>query len=160
MDGDRAINEALVEQDFLYGVLERDVGVENYRVIGSLVGHHYAAADPAAVIARLASPECEIISLTVTEGGYFLDDGAGSKGGFRADDAGIRRDLERPEAPTTWVGYVAAAAERRMQSGGRPIHADVVRQPAIEWGGGAEGAAGICGAAGGSDGKQPVAGLD
>jgi mannitol 2-dehydrogenase len=121
MAGDRAIHEALVEQDYLYGVLERDAQVENYRVIGSLVGHHFAPEDSEAVIRQLASPECEIVSLTVTEGGYFQDDGGGpgTPQSFRADDAAIRRDLENPGSPATWVGYVAAAAERRRQAGGR-----------------------------------------
>ena len=41
LPGDREIHEALVEQDYLYGVLERDAHIGNYRVIGSLVGHHY-----------------------------------------------------------------------------------------------------------------------
>ena len=73
------------------------------------------------MIRRLASPECEIVSLTVTEGGYFQDDrgGSGAPKGFRANDAAMQQDLENPESPATWVGYVAAAAERRRQAGGR-----------------------------------------
>jgi mannitol 2-dehydrogenase len=118
LPADRGIHDALAAQDFLYGVLERDVGIENYRVIGSLVGHLYAPQEPEAVIARLAAPECRIISLTVTEGGYFLDDGSRE---FLAADAAIRRDLENPSQPTTWLGYVAAAVVRRKEQQGAPF---------------------------------------
>lgn len=116
--GDREIHEALAEQDYLYGVLERDARIENYRVIGSLVGHHYGPESPEAVVLQLASPECRIISLTVTEGGYFLNDTTAE---FRANDPSIQGDLEHPSRPATWMGYVAAAAEHRMREGQRPF---------------------------------------
>lgn len=115
---DREIHEALVEQDYLYGVLERGADIENYRVIGSLVGHHYGPESPEAVVLQLTSPECRIISLTVTEGGYFLNDTTAE---FRVNDPAIQRDLEHPARPTTWLGYVAAAAEQRMREGRRPF---------------------------------------
>jgi mannitol 2-dehydrogenase len=116
--GDSEIHEALVEQDYLYGVLERDAEIQNYRVIGSLVGHHYGPESPEAVVMQLASPECGIISLTVTEGGYFLNDTTAE---FRVNDPAIHRDLEHPARPTTWLGYVAAAVEHRMREGQRPF---------------------------------------
>ena len=118
LPGDREIHEALVEQDYLYGVLERDAHIGNYRVIGSLVGHHYGPESPEAVVLQLASPECRIISLTVTEGGYFLNDTTAE---FRVNDPAIQRDLEHPARPGTWLGYVAAAAEHRMREAQRPF---------------------------------------
>jgi mannitol 2-dehydrogenase len=115
---DLAMHDALDRQDYLYGVFERDADIENYRVIGSLLGHHYAPAAQEAVIQQLTSPECEIISLTVTEGGYFLD--AGSRR-FLEHDPAIERDLQTPTTPATWVGFVAEAASRRMQQGLGPF---------------------------------------
>jgi len=114
LPADIALHDALAEQDFLYGVLERDRDIENYRVIGSLTGHLYAPDAQQEVIDQLASPECKIISLTVTEGGYFLDDLSGE---FRLAEEAIQRDLENSDAPATWVGYVAAAASARMRRG-------------------------------------------
>jgi mannitol 2-dehydrogenase len=111
---DLDLHDALAAQDCLYGVLERDAGHANYRIIGSLTGHVYAPAAQREVIERMASPECKIISLTVTEGGYFLDDASGK---FLAGAGAIQHDLENAGAPTTWLGYVAAAASRRMQQG-------------------------------------------
>jgi mannitol 2-dehydrogenase len=115
---DRAMQDALNQQDYLYGVLERDANVENYRVIGSLLGHHYAPAQREAVLRQMTSPECGIVSLTVTEGGYFLDASARQ---FLQDDAAIQKDLKSPVAPATWVGYVAEAASRRMKLGLGPF---------------------------------------
>lgn len=116
--GDQPTHRALAAQDFLYGLLLKDAAGMSCRVIGSLVGHCLAQETPEAAIAAMSSQDCEIVSLTVTEGGYFLDDASGK---FAEDHPEIRRDLERPAQPKTWPGYVAAAAERRMCRGGRPF---------------------------------------
>ena len=118
LSGDKALHTALAAQDFLYGVMERDTACQSYRVIGSLTGHAYAPEETGHVINRLSAEDCKIISLTVTEGGYFLED---STGRFLADDTSIERDLQNPDTPATWLGYVAAAAERRIQLGRAPF---------------------------------------
>lgn len=115
---DKRINEALARQDHLYGVLELESDREKYRVIGSLVGHLYAPECSAAVLESLSAPECSIVSLTVTEGGYFIEDASGR---FLADHADIQHDLAHPDSPRTWLGYVAAAAQRRMERGCGPF---------------------------------------
>ncbi len=118
LPADKTIHSALVEQDFLYGLLLVDSDQESYRIIGSLVGHLYAPESPELVLEKLSSPDCAIISLTVTEGGYFIED-ASSR--FLDDDKDIRHDLEQPRSPKTWLGYVAEAANRRMQLGRAPF---------------------------------------
>ena len=118
LTGDRVINKALASQDFLYGVLELDRDRESYRIIGSLVGHLYAPESVSAVLQRLSSPECSIISLTVTEGGYFSHDASGR---FLADHPDILHDLEHPDTPRTWLGFVAEAALLRMRLGHPPF---------------------------------------
>jgi mannitol 2-dehydrogenase len=118
LPADAAIHAALAEQDFLYGLLLMDSGEESYRVVGSLAGHLYAADSCEAVLARLTAAECGIVSLTVTEGGYFIEDGSGR---FLADHDDIRHDLEHCDRPRTWVGYVAEACERRRKLGAAPF---------------------------------------
>jgi mannitol 2-dehydrogenase len=115
---DKQINKALASQDHLYGVLELDSDREEYRVVGSLVGHLYAPECTGAVLDRLSAPECSIVSLTVTEGGYFTEDASGR---FLADHPDIQHDLEHPDSPRTWLGYVAEGALRRMEHGRKPF---------------------------------------
>lgn len=116
--GDKAIHAALARQDYLYGLLQVDSEQVSYRVIGSLAGHLFAPESCAAVIEKLSSPDCAIISLTVTEGGYFIEDASRR---FLIDHQDIRHDLEHPDSPRTWLGYVAEAANQRMQLGRGPF---------------------------------------
>ena len=63
-------------------------------MIGAVVGHRLAADDAEGVIERMAAPSTRIVSLTVTEGGYDIDDATGA---FDADNRhharpSIRRD--------------------------------------------------------------------
>jgi mannitol 2-dehydrogenase len=111
LPADKLLHSGLAEQDFLYGHLQVDTSQESYRIIGSLTGHLYAPEASEAVLERLSSPDCAIISLTVTEGGYFIEDASGR---FLHDHEYIRYDLEHPDRPRTWLGYVAEAANRRM----------------------------------------------
>lgn len=115
LPADAQIHRDLAAQDYLYGVLELDSGQQHYRVIGSLVGHVYAPESPAVVLEKLSAPECSIVSMTVTEGGYFIEDATGD---FRADHPDVMHDLRNPAAPRTWLGYVAEAARLRMRDGG------------------------------------------
>src|SRR5215469_9894489 len=62
LEGDRTLNTALTEQDYLYGLLLMDNNDVRYRVIGSLTGHLFAPAEKDAVIARLAALGCAIVS--------------------------------------------------------------------------------------------------
>ena len=114
MEADQALHDALAAQDYLYGVLARDAEQQSYRVIGSLLGHLYAPGQTEEVIRRLGAPETKIISLTVTEGGYFVDDATKE---FQAHHEAVKRDFENPGNPRTWLGFVAAAAEQRMRAG-------------------------------------------
>ncbi len=118
LPADEGLSEALARQDFLYGLMLVDTDEESYRVVGSLAGHLYAPAFSAAVLDKLSAPECAIISLTVTEGGYFIEDASGS---FQYDHPDIRHDAQHPDRPRTWLGYVAEAASRRMKLGSAPF---------------------------------------
>jgi mannitol 2-dehydrogenase len=118
LEGDRALNTALTEQDYLYGLLLMDNNDVRYRVIGSLTQHLFAPAAKDDVIARLASPDTAIVSLTVTEGGYFIDDATRR---FLESHPDVQHDLEHQNEPKIWLGYVAEACLRRMATGGKPF---------------------------------------
>jgi mannitol 2-dehydrogenase len=84
-------------------------------VIGSMVD--FVAVDPAATIAAMADPAIRIVSLTVTEGGYFLD----AAGHFNADHPDIRADAANPDAPKTVFGMILAALRTRRAAGTAPF---------------------------------------
>jgi mannitol 2-dehydrogenase len=95
MPADRKMADVMRSQDCLYTLLvENPDGSRDARVIGSIVDYRYAPDDPEAVIELLAAPSTRIISLTITEGGYNVDnlgDGV-NVFGLVAEALGRRRD--------------------------------------------------------------------
>ncbi|TBU86854.1 mannitol dehydrogenase family protein [Phytopseudomonas dryadis] len=112
---DRAMQEALAGQDHLYTllVLGDEPGLE-VRVVGAISGMLLAEDSPAALIDKLADPAIRIVSLTITEGGYCIDD---SSGEFMADLPDIQHDLAHPDSPRSVFGFLCAALARRRAAG-------------------------------------------
>lgn len=116
---DKAMAESLRPQDLLYTLVERDEGVETARIIGTQRGYLHAPGEPEAVINRLADPETRIVSITVTEGGYYLDHGTGE---LDQNHPNLRHDLDKPnDAPLSLYGYLAEALNRRRKAGTAPF---------------------------------------
>jgi mannitol 2-dehydrogenase len=65
----------------------------------------------------MARPDIRIVSLTVTEGGYFLD----ANGQFDADHPAIRADAATPATPRTVFGMMLAALRQRRAAGLAPF---------------------------------------
>ncbi len=118
LKSDDRMRDALLGQGFLYTVVERSAAEQTARVIGSLVDYIYAPEDREGAIEKMAAPETRIVSLTITEGGYFIDEGTGE---FRADHPDIQRDLEHPHQPSTSMGLIAEALDRRRRRGVAPF---------------------------------------
>ena len=78
LPADAAMAAALQPQDHLYTLVTRDVHGTNVRVIGSLVDYALATPSLDPLVARLAAPETRIVSLTITEGGYPVDEASGA----------------------------------------------------------------------------------
>jgi len=121
LPGDRRMAEALVPQDCLYTLIERDAAGDAARVIGSLTAYLFAPDDPARTLDALADPATRIVSLTITEGGYNVDQHTGL---FDADNPTIRADLAKAASgtpPQTVFGYLCAALERRRAASVAPF---------------------------------------
>ena len=74
MPADLRMRDALDAQDGLYTlILKNPDGTRDVRVIGSILEYRYAPDDPEAVIELLAAPTTRIVSLTITEGGYQIE---------------------------------------------------------------------------------------
>ncbi|RJF41997.1 mannitol dehydrogenase family protein [Actinomyces sp. 2119] len=119
LPGDARMRDALEGQDHLYTlVLKHPGGRREPAVIGSLHRYLFAPDDPEAVLEVMAAPTTRIVSLTVTEGGYNIDDATGS---FRTDSPGALHDATHPRQPTTTFGYVVEALRRRREAGTQPF---------------------------------------
>jgi mannitol 2-dehydrogenase len=116
---DRRIIDTLRSQDGLYTlVVKHPDGRREPRVIGSVVETMFAPDDPDAVVARLADPVTRIVSLTITEGGYLVNQVTGE---FDASDPAIQADLAGGATPSTVFGYITAALARRRDRGEPPF---------------------------------------
>ncbi len=114
--GDAVMRERLASQDWLTTIIELDPVGDHAKICGSMIG--FAECRAPALIEALSKPEIRIASMTITEGGYFLNDKTGK---FRADDPAVIADLENPSNPQTVFGILAAALNRRRTSGAGPL---------------------------------------
>ncbi len=114
----RAKAEAYRAQDFLYSITEfAPDGSASTRVIGAMIAYLHAPADPEAVLAHLSHPDTRIVSLTVTEGGYNIDEATGT---FRLTTEDVVHDLAGG-APRTAFGFMVEALRRRREAGLPPF---------------------------------------
>ena len=112
---DRRARDDLKEQDYLFTLFELgDSEDTEVRVIGAIRDMLLAEDGAQALIDKLADPQIRIVSLTITEGGYCIDD---SNGEFMAHLPQIQHDLAHPGAPTTVFGFLCAALEKRRGAG-------------------------------------------
>ncbi|WP_022909017.1 mannitol dehydrogenase family protein [Aestuariimicrobium kwangyangense] len=119
MPSDARMRDVLSAQEGLYTlVLKHPDGTLEPRVIGSIHDYLFAPDDPAAVLDVLTAPTTRIVSLTVTEGGYNIDDETGT---FRTEAEGAVHDSRQPQSPTTTFGFIVEALRRRRESGIPPF---------------------------------------
>ncbi|AHE36012.1 mannitol dehydrogenase [Burkholderia pseudomallei] len=102
--------ERLAAQDHLYSVTERAGDAARTRVVGAVHRTLFAPQALATLLGLIADPSVSIVSLTVTEKGYYRRPGGG---GLDLDDPAIRRDLAQPHAPSTTLGVLAAGIRLR-----------------------------------------------
>ncbi|MGL4442330.1 MAG: mannitol dehydrogenase family protein, partial [Alsobacter sp.] len=112
--------DRLAPQDGLYTLLKRAPSGPDLRLIGCLGEVLVAPENPAALIARMASPDTRIVSLTVTEKGYCHDPATGR---LKTDHPDIVHDLAHPDAPRSAVGLIVAALKARRTAGLGPFTA-------------------------------------
>lgn len=108
LPGDARMRDALASQDFLYTLLSRGATRTDVSVVGSIVDFVLAADDPTPLIALIADPTTQVLSMTITEGGYPVDDDSGRF---------------RPEAslPGGVFDVIARGLEARRNGGGAPL---------------------------------------
>ncbi|KAA2316844.1 mannitol dehydrogenase family protein [Pseudooceanicola sediminis] len=115
---DGAMRQMLKEQDFLSTVIELDPAGTRARVIGAMIDFIEVDADNGPLIDRMTDEATRIVSLTVTEGGYFVSADTGT---FDPSHPDIVADAARPEAPHTVFGAIVAALKARRAAGLAPF---------------------------------------
>jgi len=114
---DAAMRTALQSQDWLTTVVEQEAHTKRARVTGSMIDF-VAPADAAAALAEMTKPEIRIVSLTITEGGYYISPATQT---FDAAHPDIVADANSLNAPKTAFGLIAAALKQRRDAGLKPF---------------------------------------
>jgi mannitol 2-dehydrogenase len=117
LPSDEKMRQALADQDFLTTVVEQSAEKSAARVTGAMIDF-LSPEDPAAIVRTLADPAIRIVSMTITEGGYFIDPATGV---FNAQNPSIVADSASPEHPKTVFGLIVAGLRRRRELGIAPF---------------------------------------
>ena len=115
LPGDAKMAEALHAQDGQYTLITRGLDengqdATTVEVVGSIVDFVHAWPESESLVEQIAAADTQIVSLTVTEGGYPVDDTDGS---FKADSPNA--------AAGSAFATMAAGLERRRTKSGAPI---------------------------------------
>ncbi len=102
--------EKLLRQDCLSTLIELDPAGRSAEVSGAMIDYAPVAEGNVALIRRMVDPAIRIVSLTVTEGGYYVDP---PTNGFDAAHPDIRHDIAYPDRPRTAFGAMVAALRFR-----------------------------------------------
>ena len=113
------VDAILKEQDYLYTLTTKNPkGETEARIIACLLGYINAAENKEPAIARIADEKTRLITLTVTESGYFYNKETGKP---NINEAVVKWDYENPGNPKTAAGFLAAGLERRYRENKKPL---------------------------------------
>jgi mannitol 2-dehydrogenase len=107
----------LKEQDYLTTVVEQDSGHMAARVTGGMIDY-LIPGETGEILERLADPAIRIVSLTITEGGYYIDPASGA---FNPNHPDMVSDAANIASPKTVFGLVLGGLMRRREAGTPPF---------------------------------------
>lgn len=110
---DEVTRHHLSEQDYLTTLIELDPKGRTAEIVGSMIGFVPVEEDNAALIGKMTDPAIRIVSLTVTEGGYYMDPVTKA---FDASHPDIQYDAAHPDRPRTAFGAMIAALKQRREN--------------------------------------------
>lgn len=115
--GDAVMRDKLLAQDCLTTLIELDPAGTSAEIIGSMIDFVAVEDGNAPLIAAMSDPRIRIVSLTVTEGGYYID----AHGALDVSHPDIQHDIANPDAPRTAFGAMVAALRNRHAAGHAPF---------------------------------------
>ena len=116
MPSDETTRHKLAAQNFLTTVVEQDNDLSTAHITSPLLDF-IPPADKPAMISKLCDPNIRIVSLTITEGGYFIDPATGK---FNPTHPAIAKDAANPSDPSTVFGFIVAGLAKRRAAGVPP----------------------------------------
>ncbi|MGK9053967.1 mannitol dehydrogenase family protein [Neorhizobium petrolearium] len=116
LPSDAVMREKLKAQDYLTTVVEQDNNKTAARVTAPMIDV-IAPDEKAALVEKLADPAIRIVSMTITEGGYFID----ASGQFNPAHPAIAEDGRNPQSPKTVFGLILAGLRLRKERGIPPF---------------------------------------
>ncbi len=111
---DAVMREKLLAQDCLTSLIELDPSGTRAEITGAMVDYLPIDETNAPLIECMSSDAIRIVSLTVTEGGYFVDAATNQLDVQHPD---IQHDAANPDKPRTAFGAMVAALKRRRDKG-------------------------------------------
>lgn len=115
---DAIMRNKLLKQDCMTTLIELDPLSRSAEVVGSMIDYLPIEEGNTSLIRRMAEPEIRIVSMTVTEGGYYIDPATNT---FDSKHPDIIHDVEHPERPKTVFGIIIAALRMRQDAGLPPF---------------------------------------
>ncbi len=113
---DADMRDKLQAQDWLTTLVERDGFGQSARVTGAMMDF-VPVFNTEALLTWLADPRIRIVSMTITEGGYYLD----SDSSFDPTHPDIVADGRNPRSPKTVFGCIAEGLRLRREAGIQPF---------------------------------------
>ena len=118
MEFDKEQRQKLLSQECLTTLVELDPDGQSVEVIGSMIDYVEISDGNSALIKRMSDVDIKIISLTVTEGGYFQDPNSGALDHTHTD---IQFDAAHAQTPKTVFGAIVEALRLRHIQGSGPV---------------------------------------
>ncbi len=115
---DKDMRSKLKQQDYLTTLIELDPSGSTAEIVGSMIGYVAIEKGNRPLIEQMAAEEIRIVSLTVTEGGYYLDPVSMA---FDIAHPDIQHDVANPQTPQTAFGAIVAALKLRRARGAGPF---------------------------------------
>lgn len=115
---DAAMRDRLLGQDCLTTLMELSPTQSSAEVSGAMIDYLPVEPGHGALIRAMSDPQIRIVTLTVTEGGYYT---APATGGFNPEHPDIQHDAATPGKPITAFGAIIEALRRRRAAGTGPF---------------------------------------
>ncbi|KAG7360969.1 multiple polyol-specific dehydrogenase [Nitzschia inconspicua] len=121
--------DLLQEQDWLQTLVAQDGESSKASVLGcmidyTIIDYDNLDANPKPLNELVADPNIKLVSLTITEGGYFMknvEEGDKDSSLLDTENPQIQHDIKNPDRPETVFGILVRGLKKRKEEGHAPF---------------------------------------